>query len=496
MIVKRTLLVATPWCLRGALATRSARRIQTTSIGLWLCVFSFALALPPTGFAASQAGPSTVAASVNGVPITEAEVASMLTRALKLGTIKEISGASRARILEDLIYMRLAEQAIDADGDAFNREGVQQELALTRLQTLLNIYLDKRAASARNLSPEETAAFIADHPEFFKDRRIYYFTQIDIDRKKQIDLVAVKTYAQSAQRLFHAAQTPEEKDKAFSKLNGYIQAVAGKFSATKGWKSTEELDPSVFAQLKQMKDGEALVDDGSNPSLIRVLMLQASQPVPIDADQSSQVAAQMIHYKEMRRAADRLYGELRARANVRYGKNAERVVAKSSSVLPSRSSVTLATSTVFHGAFRWEQLWTVWIASLIVLLPAALVQFHRKAVAARARAYFVDEDVFSSIINRVKLFSLTPLFEIILAIVLLIASIVAWMALANVFSLFSNPIVFVTMGLSGVVAAALMLVIASRYASRLPSDISDNRWLPIAGVLLVPLVGILFAVAA
>lgn len=464
-------------------------------IGFWPCLFSFLLALPPIGFAEPQARSPAVVASVNGAPITEADVNLMLERALKLGTVKEVSGTARKKILEDLIYMRLAEQAIDADEDAFNRETVQRELALTRLQMLLNIYLDAKATPAKSPSPGEVAAFVAGHPQFFRDRRVYYFTEIDIDRKKQIDLAAVKTYAQAAQRQFQETQATEAKDKAFGKLNGYIQAVAGKFSTTKGWKSTEELEPSVLAKLTQMKDGEVVVDDGSDPQRVRVLMLQASQSVPIDADHSSQVAAQMIRYNESRRAVDHLYNQLRAQAEVRYGKDALDAAARPSE-LASQPGLGRATSNVFLKAFRWKHLWTAWISSLVVLLPATLLQFHRRTVARRETAYFIDEDLFTSLLNRAKLFSLTPIFEIVLALMSLSVSILMAMALVNAFSLFSNPIVFVTMALIGVVAGGLVLAISSTYASRLPPTISANRWLPIAGMLFMPLVGILIVVAA
>jgi EpsD family peptidyl-prolyl cis-trans isomerase len=494
MIVQKVAWAAATSIRTCVFARTDIARLKAQLNGFRLCCYLLLIALPQPGSADPQALSSRVLASVNGAPIAEADVELMLKRALKLGTVQEASATTRKKLLEDFIFMRLAEQAINEDDNVFKPGNVRQELEITRLQTLLNVYLDAKAASTNTPSLEELAAFVDSHPQFFKDRRTYYFTQIDIDRKKQIDLAAIKTYAQSAKQQFSEAQSSEEKNKAFSKLVGYVEAVAGKFFYTKGWKSTEEIDPFIFARLKQMKDGEVLVDEESNPERIRVLMLQASQPVPIDVDQATQVAAQMIRYNESRRAADLLYNQLRAQADVRYGKEAERAVAKSSASASSES-VAYATSNAFFKSIRWKHLWTAWIFALIVLLPAALVHFHRRAVAQREMAYFVDEDFLSSILNRVKLFSLTPIFEIVFAVLALITSLGASWAIINAFSLFSNPIVFVTMALSGLVVGTLVWSIWSTYASRLPCVISESRWLPVVGVLLVQAVGILIAVA-
>lgn len=454
-----------------------------------LCLWVFLFASPEFAMGKQLAPSLLVAASVNGVPITEAEVDLMVKRALKLGTIKEVSLAARRKLLEDLIYMRLAEQAVARDRDGFRLEAVQQELEVTRLQMLLNIYLDAKAASTKDPSPEQIEAFVEGHPQFFAARRIYYFTQIDIERTKQIDLAAIKTYAQSAKKGFSEAQTPEERDKAFGKLVGYVQAVAGKFSYSKGWKSTEELEPPVFGRLAQMKDGDVLVDEESDPERIRVIMLQASQPVPIDADHSKRVAGQMLRYNESRRKADGLYAQLRSQADVKYGSEALR--AAKPSALSHDPTFKLATSYNFFGGFRWKHLWVAWISALVFLFPVAILHFRHRTEYERQTAYFVDEDALAFVKNQIMLFCLTPAFEIAFAAAVVIVTILTSVVIVNAHSLLSNPVVFVTMVLMGLSGAALIWTTRSIYASRLPSFVSENRWFPIALVLLVQISGVL-----
>jgi EpsD family peptidyl-prolyl cis-trans isomerase len=495
MIAKKTGFQIASWKRRWIFARSRIGHSPIKLISCWFCFVSLVLITPQLGRAEPQALSSRIAASVNGAPITEADVDLMLKRSLKLGVVKEVSPAARKKLLEDLVYMRLAEQAIAEDSDAFERAEVQQELELTRLQMLLNVYLDAKATTTKTPTPEQIGAFIASHPQFFHDRRIYYFTRIDIDRRKQIDIAAIKTYAQSAKKQFSEAKSAEERDKSFSKLLNYTQAVAGKFSSMKGWKSTEEIDPSTFAHLQQMKDGEVLVDEVSDPDRIQVLMLQASQPVPIDADHSIQVATQMIRYDEKRRSAELLYNKLRAQADVRYGKDAQRITVEPSTLTTKHGSAPTAPDT-FLRAFRWKHLWAAWIFALVILLPAALLHFHRKTIVQRESAYFVDEDFLSSIENRLRILSLTPAFVIVFAVAVSIVSLVTSSAIINFFGLFSHPTVVVTMALSGLVAAVLIAALWSTYASRLPTALSENRWLPIAGLLFIQSVGTLRLIGA
>jgi EpsD family peptidyl-prolyl cis-trans isomerase len=432
-----------------------------------------------------------IAASVNGVPITEANVDLMVERALKLGTIKEASPTARKKLLEDLIFMRLAEQAVARDGNGFRPEGVPQELEITRLQTLLNIYLDAKAAPTKDPSSDQVEAFVASHPQFFSDRRVYYFTQIDIERKKQIDLAAIKTYAQSAKKGFFEAQTPEERDKAFGKLVGYVRAVAGRFSYLKGWKATEEIEASVFARLKQMKDGDVFVDEESEPEHIRVIMLQASQPVPIDADHSSRVAAQMIRFNESRRAADRLHGQLRSKADIRYGSEAKR--ATKSFAFSSNSTIKLAASYAFSDTFRWKHLWMAWITALIILLPAAISHFRRRTESERHKAYFVDRDILTFITNQILYFSLTPTFEFAFLIMVVVVSFLTSLSILNALSIAAAPVVLVVMIMSGIAGAVTIWAMWSSCALRFRS-FTENRWIPIASLFLVQILGILSGV--
>lgn len=270
-----------------------------------------------------------------------------------------------------------------------------------------------------------------------------------------------------------------------------MQAVAGEVSHFRSWKASEQVGPELFKHLRTMKEGDIVVDDESNPRLVRVIMLYASEPNPLDPRESQSVVSAGILHDKQEEAARNLVSNLRSQADISFGAKAAPTAADQNTRIGQASKTRVVSK-----RFRLADFWTAWISALFVLLPASLISFHRLNIRARDEAYFVDHDFSSFLLNRIRLFTLSPVFQILLFFIATVMTLAASAAMISAYSLGSDTVLVASMAVSGIVSGLILSLLWWRYSQLLPRKVSQNRWVPILMVLSVQTAGFLAAVSA
>jgi hypothetical protein len=174
-----------------------------------LFIFLLLLCIGGSASASDEVRRPRVLATVNGAVITDADLDRFVRLSLKTGVIKSIDDDKRKFLLDKLIDMYVVEQAINKDPRVDKLE-LDKLRALARLDASFNYYLDTHVSPALSVSEGEAQKFISEHPEYFADRRSFYFSNIEIVRKR-LDVPRIKALAQMAKRQYESAKTPEEK---------------------------------------------------------------------------------------------------------------------------------------------------------------------------------------------------------------------------------------------------------------------------------------------
>lgn len=232
----------------------------------WLCVASDARA--------QSSDPDEVLATIGSTRITAEEVDRILAGRNALAGLSEEE--RRQRTLETLIAEYLIDYFYGQDLGLLS-EQVLDSLADARRQVLFQLFAQSRF-EAPEIAEADVAAFVAENPQLFADRRAYQYLDLRIiggtPEARATALARVPgALASGAAPL--TALTSLVADLSRNGLNATVNPV---------WATSEALPADTLARLTPMAADGRELDQWTTADSARALVLLAADPAPLDAD--------------------------------------------------------------------------------------------------------------------------------------------------------------------------------------------------------------------
>ncbi len=250
---------------------------------------AFAILLSGCDKPASEVKSQTVA-TVAGDTITEAELDIALSQ---MGTLTAAQAAeAKSGLLQALVDQRLVAQAAKKAGLDKDQE-VEIAMAQASRQVLVEAYAQRNFKDVAQPSETEVAAYYAQHPELFSQRRIYRIQELELTTEPS-----------------RMAEV-EDKLKTSHSIGDFVnwvreQGIVGK-SAT-AVKPAEQIPTPLLARLSQMKDGQVTTFP-TLPGQLLILQLLESQLQPVSLEQAK-TAIERVMMAQTRK--DRMDADLKA----------------------------------------------------------------------------------------------------------------------------------------------------------------------------------------
>lgn len=239
-------------------------RVASRLFGLLLVL---AAGLP--GFACA----AQLVATVEGVPITSADIELRMRTDPDLRFKSVDSAAARAQALRSLVVEIAAEHALRS---AIQRDGeLTSLLDQTRRQKIIELY-DLSSTQDITLVPGEVEAFVARNPQFFKDRKTWHYHEV---------VVRARTAAATSEMRAHAAQISALEGIGSGEVGPAFQwAQEQLYDTMQGnrWQGSEEIDAPVFSVLQTMQSSGRRIHADCVQDTCTFLVLHDSYPDPID----------------------------------------------------------------------------------------------------------------------------------------------------------------------------------------------------------------------
>lgn len=244
--------------------------------------------------------PSTqVAARVNGSEITVHQVNFALSQA---GAIPpEQMGRAQKQVLDKLVDQQvLMQKAVEKKLD--RNPNVVQAIAAAKNQILAQAYLEQLVAGLPPITPQELDAFFTQHPEMFKNRRIF--------RLQQIAVMASESLRPKLSDRIHKAKTLN--DIALWLDGEHIPFKAGEPSTL----AVEQLPLEWVPVLQKMKDGGITVLPQQNLWLIT--QIEASRAAPLDEQQAKPLIERFLQNQKRIALVKSELSRLKPQGSVQY----------------------------------------------------------------------------------------------------------------------------------------------------------------------------------
>lgn len=274
---------------------RMPTRLSQTALAIFL---AFSLAACGDKSETADTGTETVAAKVNSVAITQAQLDHEVAKLPNLSPEQAAQAANQ--VLRSLVDQEvLAQQAIAEKLEDDAR--VRLKLDSARRQILAQAYADRYTADVAQPSDEEIADYYAKHPELFSERRLYALQEIN-----------VQAGADNVDRIKQALGQAKNLGEFVQWLKDHgIPARVGQSS-----KSAEQLPMELLPRLHQLKDGQALTFTAAGA--LNVVVVANSQTQPLSLEQARPVIERYLHNASKRDKAAEQLKALKEKAKVEY----------------------------------------------------------------------------------------------------------------------------------------------------------------------------------
>ena len=245
-----------------------------------------------------EKGASQTAAKVDKAEITVHQINFVLQQQRNIRP--EQADAASKQILERLIEQELALQK--ADNLKIDRDPrVVQQLEAAKREIIARAYLEKVGEAAPKPTPEEIKKYYDDKPALFKDRKIYSIQEIGIEAKPE-QVAVLREKLGAAKNINEFVE--------FLKANDY------KFSGNQAVRAAEQLPLQSLDAFAQMKDGQAILNQG--PAGVQVLVLAGSRSQPVAEEQAKPAIEQFLLNERKRKLVEEDVKALRAAAKIEY----------------------------------------------------------------------------------------------------------------------------------------------------------------------------------
>jgi len=239
-----------------------------------------------------------VVAKVNGEEISIHQVNLMLSR---LGPLnEEQSKAAAKQVLAKLVDLQLLKQkAIEAKLD--RDPTVLQTIEATKSQILAQAYVEREMAKSTKATASEMDVFYDEHPELFKERRIFNIQELAVEA--------------SSEKLPEFEQMIATK-KDIADIAQWLKSNNYKFALNANVRAAEQLPLAVLVKLQKMNNGDiAAIPNGQS---INIVSVAASQSQPISREKATPLIEQYFINKSKKESAELQMASLKKAANIEY----------------------------------------------------------------------------------------------------------------------------------------------------------------------------------
>lgn len=242
---------------------------------------------------------SPAVATVAGEAISETELNQAMAR---LGELDEAQRAeARSKLLQLLIDQRLIAAAAKRAG-VDKEPAVAAAMAQASRQALAEAYVERSTRDIAKPTESEIAAYYAQHPELFGQRRIYRVQELElkIDPARRGE---VEAKLQSSRSMGDFVNWLKE------------QGIDGK--AATAVKPAEQIPAPLLARLAQMRDGQVALLP-SRPGYMLVQQLLESQLQPVTLEQSAPAIERVLLAQKRKAHLEAEVKKLRESAKIEY----------------------------------------------------------------------------------------------------------------------------------------------------------------------------------
>jgi EpsD family peptidyl-prolyl cis-trans isomerase len=273
---------------------------QKISLSQWLVLFILSLILSACGNdkEAGNKPSSQVVAKVNGDEISIHQVNLMLNR---LGPLtEEESKAAANKILAKLVDLQLLKQkAIEAKLD--RDPTVVQTIEATKNQILAQAYIEREMAKATKASAAEIDTFYDEHPELFKERRVFNLQELAIE--------------DSLDKLPEFEQLIVEKQN-ISEIAQWLKSNNYKFALNANVRAAEQLPTVILDKLQKLNNGDIIAVP--NGQAVNIVSVAASQSQPISKEKAIPVIENYFMNKNKKEAVELEMAALKKAAEIEF----------------------------------------------------------------------------------------------------------------------------------------------------------------------------------
>lgn len=243
---------------------------------------------------------SQVAAKVNSEEISVHQINQALGRADLANVPPEKVAQVRREILDKLIDQQLlVEQAVDKKLD--RTPNVMMAIESARREILSRAYVEQLASSQPKPTQEEARKYFVAHPQLFSERKIFNIQEIVIPAGAGVST--------QAREMVSAGKSMDE-------IAAWLKNKGIKFSGRNATQAAEQIALDLLPKLHALKDGQGLVFDGSqNTVIVRVISSQAS---PVSEAQALPKITQFLGNQGLNEALERELKRIKEKAKLEY----------------------------------------------------------------------------------------------------------------------------------------------------------------------------------
>ncbi len=252
-----------------------------------VAVLALAVSLPLSGCGGSGKAPTgQVAARVNGQEVTvqelQAELAGFNAPDVKTRKLAE------QRALQNIVARKLLAKAATDAGVAKSPDFAVQKQRMEET-LLVQAWQNNLVKAVPPPAPEEIQQFIAQHPEFYANHKVFTVDQLRIPPISDPKII--------------------EELKPLNSLDAIGQVLAGhgiRFTAAKATIDALAVDPALLNQIEKLPPGEVFVVPASN--MLIANKITDTKVVPVPNDLATKHATQFIKGQRAQDSVRRQFG--------------------------------------------------------------------------------------------------------------------------------------------------------------------------------------------